>query len=127
MAEVLTQAWLDDLVGAAADLPEVPGASGRVRYVIGDGKRDEQIYDVVFADGRLTEAVMEGAGEPDVVLTATKKILDAVATGKLDSQTALMDGKLKSSATGPILTLLPVLQSPEWRAVERTVAASTTT
>jgi putative sterol carrier protein len=125
MAALLTPEWLDLVVAAAADLPERAGVSGHVRYVIGDGKRDEQSYDIVFTDGRVVAATLDADGEPDVVLNATRPVLASVVSGGLDSQAALMQGKVKSSATGPILRLLPLLQSDEWREVERTVAAST--
>ena len=125
MAALLTPEWLDVVLAAAADLPERPGVSGHVRYVIGDGKRNEETYDIVFADGRVAAATLDGDGEPDVVLNATRPVLASVVTGELDSQAALMQGKVKSSATGPILRLLPLLQSDEWRAVERAVAAKT--
>jgi putative sterol carrier protein len=127
MPALLTPEWLEVVAVAAADLPERPGVSGHVRYVIGDGKRDEQSYDVVFTDGRVTAVTFAADGEPDVVLTATRPVLASVVTGELDAQAALMQGKVKSSATGPILRLLPLLQSDEWRAVERAVAAQTDT
>ncbi|MGI8662940.1 MAG: SCP2 sterol-binding domain-containing protein [Acidimicrobiales bacterium] len=125
MAQLLSPEWFEIVVAEAATLPERRGASGRVRLVVGEAKRAEQRYEVVFLDGRVTSAGLGGEGDVDVELLATGAILSALATGQLDSQTALMQGKLKSSSTGPILRLLPVLQSPEWGALEAAVAAQT--
>jgi hypothetical protein len=127
MPDLLSTEWLELIAAEGAGLPERPGASGHLRYVIGDGKRDEVSYDVVFRDGRIVSVAHDGSGEPDVVRNATRPVLASVAAGEVGTPAALMRGKLKASTTGPLLRLLPVFQSAEWREVEWAIAAQTTT
>jgi len=122
---LLSAEWVALHATLGAGLPERPGASAHLRYVVSDKHVDDACFDVVFVDGRVASASLGGSGEPDVVLTSPRAVLEAIVDGALPGQTALMQGKVKSSATGPLLPILAVLQSPEWRAVEREIAADT--
>ncbi|MEO7554981.1 MAG: SCP2 sterol-binding domain-containing protein [Acidimicrobiales bacterium] len=124
-AELLSSEWVELHATLGVRLPQRPGASAHLRYVVSDKHVVDVQFDVVFVDGRVVSATLEGEGEPDVVLTSPRAVLVAIVDGALPGQTALMQGKVKSSATGPLLPVLAVLQSSEWRELERAIAADT--
>lgn len=122
----LSQAWLDlqrELIG---DLPERPGATARVQYVISGTPEGEVRYTQVVVDGRLTEATL--GDDPDAEVTLTQTHADAVeiAQGALDGNAAFMQGRVKVVGNmGKVMALMPLTHSDEYRAALAEVSART--
>lgn len=127
MVPYLSQAWLDLQLVAAKDLPERPGATARVQYVVTGAPEGEARYHQSVVDGRLAEV---GLGDdPDAEVTLTQTYADAreVAAGELDASAAFMQGRTKVVGDmGKVMALMPVTQSAEYRAALAEVNRQTT-
>ena len=126
MVAFLSEAWADLHHERAADLPERPGASARLQYVITGSPGGDVRYHQTVVDGRVVEL---GLGEdPDAEVTLTQTYADAVqiATGALESTTAFMQGRVKVvGPMGPVMALLPLTQSDDYLGALADVAAET--
>lgn len=125
MAAYLTQAWLDEQLAAAAELPPAvergaPGgaaSSGTVLHVVAGAPDGEVRYLARLEDGVLVENRLGSVEEPEVTLAIPYAEGLAMATGELDPGAAYMQGRIKTTgATGPLLALLAVLRDLNDRA-----------
>src|SRR3954452_21511326 len=92
MAGFLTDAWIDDLAGAAASAT-VPAALELVIQQIVTGADHDVAYVLEAKDGSLS--VRPGrADAPDVTFTQDRATAAAVARGELSAQRAFLDGRL---------------------------------
>lgn len=126
MARYLTQQWLDLQREKAQEFPERPGATARLQYkVTGTPAGDVEYYWVV-EDGKIVE---DRLGEdPDAEITLTCPYEDAVKiqTGELDETAAFMQGRLKAAGNmGKLMSLMPLTQSVEYRAIKAKITAET--
>jgi hypothetical protein len=112
VATYLTQEWLDECRRLAAALPERPGATARIQYVIrsaGTGRSDVA-YHVVFEDGRIVAAALGVLDDPDVVLTMGHADSVGVQKGELDANALFSAGAIGFSGDMRMLmSLLPIL------------------
>ena len=116
MAGYLSPEWFAAGLAAGAELPERPGASAVVQHVVAGGPEGEVRYVTRVVDGRVVEHGPGSVDEPDATLTTPHADGLAIATGELDANAAFMQGRIKTAGrTGPLLTLLAVLQAPAWR------------
>jgi alkyl sulfatase BDS1-like metallo-beta-lactamase superfamily hydrolase len=105
VAGFLTDAWIDDMAGAAATA-ELPVALDLVvqQVVVDDGT--EVAYVLEVRDGSLT--VRRGrADDPDVTFTQDRATAAAIARGELSAQGAFLDGRL--ALHGDLQRVLPDL------------------
>jgi len=123
----LSQEWLDDLRSLAEDQPERPGASAQLQYVVTGGPDGDVKYYWILQDGKLLEAALGNAPDPDITLTRTYEDSVKVQQGELDSNTAFMQGRMKVAGDmTKFMALLPLTSSPEYQALQAQVLKHTT-
>src|SRR3546814_12398157 len=71
MAKYLSQEWLDLQRELAADLPERPGATAVVQYVVSGTPDGDVSFAHRFVDGRLVGSTLGTAADADVTLLET--------------------------------------------------------
>lgn len=126
MPKYLSQEWLDLQRELSGQLPERPGASARMQYVVTGTPEGDVRYATVIVDGRIAEATLGTDPEADVTLTATHADAVQILRGELEANTAFMQGRMKVTGDmGTLLSLMPLTQSPEYRAVQAEVASRT--
>jgi predicted lipid carrier protein YhbT len=126
MSKWLTQPWLDETREMAAGQPERPGASVRMQYVVTGGPDGDISYYWVLEDGRLLESELGELDDAEVTLTETYEDAMAVQKGDLDANAAFMQGKIKVTGNmGKLMALLPITNSPEYKALQAEIAAMT--
>lgn len=109
-----------------------PGATARVQRVVTGAPDGDVVFTLAFEDGRLMDAALADDREPDpdAELTITTTYADtlAVASGELDLNVAVMQGRAKvAGSMRALLAILPVTRSRDFRAAraalhERTAA-----
>lgn len=122
MPKYLSEEWHKEYQRLWNDLlPDRPGTSARTQNKITGGPDGDQAYYWVIEDGKLTEAMV---GEsPDSEVTITTGYVDSVKIqkGELDPNAAFMQGRIKvlpGSNMGKLMSLLPLTQSPEYKAIQ---------
>ncbi|QXC61449.1 SCP2 sterol-binding domain-containing protein [Aquihabitans sp. G128] len=126
MAAYLSQEWLDALVAAATDLPEVPGLDARIQFVVPGGPDGELKVAAVVTDGRVAAGTLGADDDADLTLTITYKESMQLATGDLDPNAAFMRGRIKvAGSTGTLLRLLAATKDPAWAAARDQLEAAT--
>lgn len=126
MAAYLSQGWLDLHKDLARELPQRPGATARVQYVVSGAPEGEVRYHLSVEDGRITAA--ELGTDPSAEVTLAQAYDDArkVATGELDANAAFMQGRVKVTGNmGKLMSLMPLTQSAEYKAMVARVAERT--
>lgn len=92
MEQYLTQEWLAECQQVWSTMPERPGATARIQYVI-EGDRSIR-YWIIFKDGRISAAELGTLGRPDVTLTCSYSDSVQIVRGELDPNTAYGDGRI---------------------------------
>ena len=121
MHKYLSQEWLDAGRELAQEFPERPGATARLQYqVVGTPSGDVHYYWVV-ENGNLQESTL--GDDPDAEITLSMSYDDAVKMqkGELDANAAFMQGRIKvvpGSNMGKLMSLLPLTQSAEYKAIQ---------
>ena len=119
MPKYLSQEWLDASRQASQDFPERPGASVRMQYHVTGGPEGDVRYYQLVANGKVTEATLGQDPDADVTLTVTYDDSVRVQKGEIDVTAAFMDGRIKVTGDmGKLLSLLPLTQSPEYKAIQ---------
>ncbi|HWW45095.1 MAG TPA: SCP2 sterol-binding domain-containing protein [Acidimicrobiia bacterium] len=126
MPKYLSQAWLDEARGLAADQPERPGASATVQFVVTGGPDGDVKYYWVLQDGQLAEASIGQLPDAEVTMTTGYQDSVAIQKGELDPNAAFMQGKTKVTGNmGKLMQLMPLTMSPEYKALQDKVRAIT--
>jgi putative sterol carrier protein len=126
MAKYLTQEWLDLQAELAAGFPEKPGATARMQYVVTGGPDGDTTYYSAIKDGKLLENRL--GEDPEAEFTLTQSYDDSVKVlqGELDANAAFMQGRVKVTGNmGKLMSLMPLTQSPEYKAIIAELAAQT--
>jgi len=122
----LSQDWLDLQKGLAERLPERPGATARVQYVVTGAPDGEVRYFQSWLDGRLGDS---GLGDDqDAELTYRLAYVDArqIAEGALDANVAFMQGRVKVTGDmGKVMALMPLTSSDDHHAAVLEISAQT--
>ena len=122
MPRYLTQDWLDEMREMATDQPDRPGASARIQYKVTDGPEGDVKYYWVLEDGKLLESQLGEAPDNDFTLTMTYEDAKKVQTGELDPNAAFMQGRMKVTGNmAKLMSLLPLTNSPEYRALQEQI------
>ena len=117
-AAFLSEGWFEHLRTHGAELPERPGASGRVQHVVTGTPDGEVRYVITVADGRAADVAVGGDDSADVTYTNTHADALALAAGELDASVLFMQGRTKMAGDmGTVLALMPVTRSAEYRAL----------
>jgi putative sterol carrier protein len=126
MPKYLTQEWLDVQQELAQEFPERPGATARMQYHVTGGPEGDIRYYWVVVDGKLVE---DRLGEdPDAEFTLTLSLEDSIKIqkGELDPNAAFMQGRMKVTGNmGKLMSLLPLTQSPEYKAIQEKIRTVT--
>ncbi len=116
MAAFLTDAWLEDLEEASADLPSSPGIGGTVRFVVTSTPIGRVEFRIIVGDGRVVGVVPGKEGDADATVTWKYPEAVAWATGELDPDVAYMTGrcKVEGDYASYLFGLRPVLGGAAW-------------
>ncbi len=126
MPAFLSEEWLDLHRSLGAELPERPGATARVQFVVSGKGADDVAYVQVIEDGRIISAVLGRDADADITLTCPQADALAIARGELDINAAFMQGRVKAVGDmGALMAAMPVTQSEEYRSLIASVAAAT--
>lgn len=121
MHKYLSQEWLDAGRELAQEFPERPGATARLQYHVNGTPSGDVHYYWVVENGNLQESIL--GDDPDAEITLSMSYEDAVKMqkGELDPNAAFMQGRIKvvpGSNMGKLMSLLPLTQSPEYKAIQ---------
>jgi putative sterol carrier protein len=121
MHPYLSQEWLDAGRELAQEFPERAGATARLQYQVTGTPEGEVHYYWVVENGKLQESTL--GDDPDAEITLSMTYDDAVKMqkGELDPNAAFMQGRIKvvpGSNMGKLMSLLPLTQSPEYKAIQ---------
>lgn len=126
MPAFLSQEWLDLQRTLADRLPERPGATARLTIAVTGTPEGDVAYVLAIADGRLVESVLGRDDSADVTLTETYADAVSIAKGELDANAAFMQGRVKVVGNmGALMSVMPLTQSQEYRAVLGELLAQT--
>jgi putative sterol carrier protein len=122
MPKYLSQEWLDEGRKLAEDQPVRPGATARIQYHTTGGPDGDVKYYWVLEDGKLLESTLGELGDPDFTLTMSYEDAVKVQKGELDPNAAFMQGRMKVSGNmAKLMSLLPLTNSPEYRALQEQI------
>jgi putative sterol carrier protein len=126
MAKYLTQEWLDEARKMAEDQPVRPGATAKIQYHTTGGPEGDVRYYWVLEDGKLLESQLGDVPDADFTLTMTYEDASKVQKGELDPNAAFMQGRMKVSGNmAKLMSLLPLTNSPEYRALQEQIRGIT--
>ncbi len=121
MAKYLTQEWLDQQQQLAQAFAERPGATARIQYRVTRPEGDILYYWVV-ENGKLLESRLGEDADADFTLTLSWDDSVKIQKGELDPNAAFMQGRMKVSGNmAKLMSLLPLTNSPEYRALQEQI------
>ena len=126
MAKYLSQQWMDEGRKLAEDQPVRPGATAKMQYVVTGGPEGDVKYFQVIENGKMLDSQL--GEDPDAEFTLTLSYDDSVAVqkGELDANAAFMQGRMKVTGNmGKLMSLMPLTQSPEYKAINEKIKDQT--
>ena len=122
MSKYLTQEWLDETAKMGDSQPERPGASARMQYVITGGPEGDIKYYWILENGKILESKLGELPDADFTMTLTYDDSMKVQKGELDPNAAFMQGRMKVTGNmGKLMTLMPLTNSPEYKALQEEI------
>jgi putative sterol carrier protein len=126
MPQYLSQDWLDEFVALAADQPTRPGATVRIQYKATGGPAGDVDYYWVIDEGKILDAKLGTIDDADFTMTTAYDDAAKVQRGEMDATAAFMQGKMKVTGNmAKMMSLLPITNAPEWKALQEKVNAAT--
>src|SRR4051812_3042627 len=126
MARFLTQEWLDLQKDLARDLPGRPGASARMQYKVSGAPDGDVTFHTVVENGKIHENALGGDEQAEFTMAVGYGDFTAVNKGELDANAAFMQGRIKVTGNmGKLMSLMPLTQSTEYKAIADKVNAET--
>jgi putative sterol carrier protein len=126
VVKFLTQEWLDAQASEASAFPARPGASARLQYKVTGAPGGDVTFHTVIEDGRIVENALGDDASADFTRTVPYADYAAISKGELDGEAALMQGRVKVVGDmGKVMALIPLTQSPEYRAAVAQLDART--
>jgi putative sterol carrier protein len=126
VAKFLSQEWLDLQQEVGASFPERPGASARVQYKITGTPDGDVTFCTVIDNGRIVHSSLGEDASADLTMTVVYKDFLNVAKGEVEAAAAFMQGRLKMvGSSGTLMSLMPLLESSEYKAAVEKVSAAT--
>jgi predicted lipid carrier protein YhbT len=119
MTKYLSQEWLDRARSLAAAQPERAGATASIQWLVTKGPDGDIAYWWRLEEGHLAESALGKLDEPDITLTLSYEDSVKIQKDELDANAAFMQGRMKVAGDmGKFLHLLPITNSPEYRALQ---------
>ena len=126
MSQYLSQEWLDETRKLAENQPVRPGATARIQYVTTGAPEGDIKYYWVLEDGKILDSQVGEIDDSDFTLTMTYDDAVKVQKGELDANAAFMQGRMKVSGNmAKLMSLLPLTNSPEYRALQEEIRGIT--
>ena len=126
MSKYLSQEWLDEGREFAQDFPERPGATARMQFVVTGAPEGDVKYYQVLENGKILESTLGEDSAADFTLTTTYDDSVKIQKGELDANAAFMQGRMKVTGNmGKLMSLMPLTQSPEYKAIQDKINGST--
>jgi len=126
MAKYLSQEWLDEGLKLAQEFPERPGATARMQYVTTGAPEGDVKYFQVLENGKILESKVGEDPSADFTITTTYEDAKKIQDGELDPNAAFMQGRMKVTGNmGKLMALMPLTQSPEYKAIQEKIRAVT--
>ena len=126
MAKYLTQEWLDLQKELAQDFPERPGATARMQYLVTGAPEGDVKYFTVIENGKMQENALGEDPQAEFTLSQTYDDSVRILQGELDANAAFMQGRIKVVGNmGKLMSLMPLTQSAEYKAILAKVADQT--
>ena len=126
MAKYLTQEWLDTQREIAQEFPERPGATAHLQYIVTGGPDGEIRYYWIVENGKILEDKLGEDPDAEVTMTITLDDSTKMQKGELDETAAFMQGRLKVQGNmGKLMSLMPLTQSPEYKAIKAKITEVT--
>jgi putative sterol carrier protein len=126
MSQYLSQEWLDETRKLAESQPVRPGATARIQYVTTGAPEGDIKYYWVLEDGKILDSQLGEIDDADFTLTMTHDDAVKVQKGELDPNAAFMQGRMKVSGNmAKLMSLLPLTNSPEYRALQEEIRGMT--
>ena len=126
MAKYLTQEWLDLQTELAQSFPEKPNASARMQTVVTGAPDGDVSYYTVIENGKIIENKLGTDDQAEFTMTQGYDDSVKVLKGELDANAAFMQGRVKVTGNmGKLMSLMPLTQSPEYKAIQTDVAGQT--
>jgi putative sterol carrier protein len=126
MPQYLSQEWLDEFVKLAVDQPARPGATVKIQYKVTGGPAGDIDYYWIIDEGKFADAQLGSVDGADFTMANAYDDAAKIQKGELDATAAFMQGKVKVAGNmGKMMSLLPITNSPEWKALQEKVNAIT--
>jgi len=128
MPSYLSQEWLDAGRELAQEFPERAGATARLQYQVSGTPSGDVHYYWVVDNGKLLESTLGDDADAEITLAMTYDDAVKMQRGELDPNAAFMQGRIKvvpGSNMGKLMALLPLTQSPEYKAIQAKIDALT--
>ncbi|HEX6595890.1 MAG TPA: SCP2 sterol-binding domain-containing protein [Acidimicrobiales bacterium] len=126
MPKYLSQEWLDTQREIAQEFPERPGATAHLQYIVTGGPDGEIRYYWVVENGKILEDQLGEDADAEVTMTITYDDSMKMQKGELDETAAFMQGRLKVQGNmGKLMSLMPLTQSPEYKAIKAKITEVT--
>ena len=128
MPKYLSQEWLDAQRELAQEFPERAGATARLQYQVVGSPDGEVHYYWVVENGKLQESTLGDDADAEITLSVSYDDAVKMQKGELDANAAFMQGRIKvvpGSNMGKLMSLLPLTQSPEYKAIQAKIDAVT--
>jgi putative sterol carrier protein len=118
MAKFLTQEWLDLQKDLATEFPERPGASARMQYKVAGAPDGDVTFHTVIENGKILENSLGEDEQAEFTMAVGYDDFIKVNKGELDANAAFMQGRIKVTGNmGKLMSLMPLTQSAEYKAI----------
>ena len=120
----LSQEFLDETVRISQGFADRPNANARIQYVVSGGPDGDVSYYWVLVGGRLQECKLGELPDADFTLRMSYDTSVKIQQGELNPNVAFMTGKMKASGNvGKLLSLMPLTQSDDFKALQEQLRA----
>ena len=122
MAKYLSQEWLDEGRKLAQEFPERPGATARMQFAVTGAPEGDVKYYQVLDNGKILVSTLGEDANADFTMTSSFDDSVKIQKGELDANAAFMQGRMKVTGNmGKLMSLMPLTQSPEYKAIQQKI------